>query len=161
MRFFIQALLTLVVSALPLLAQTFPGRILGTVTDPAGAVIPAATVRVTSLGTNRPVVVQTNEMGNYAVSNLERGEYQIEVTALGFKKSIRRGMVLELQQHAKVDFTLEVGEVSQSLEVVAAAPLLETADSTLGKVVDNQLLQVGFPPLRSEPGGRACGPVHD
>ena len=89
MKLFIPALLTVVVSAPPLLAQTFTGRILGTVADPAGAVIPAATVRVTSVGTNRPVVVQTNEVGNYAVSNLERGEYQIEAAASYSRSSSR------------------------------------------------------------------------
>jgi len=126
------------VSVLPLFSQSFTGRILSTVIDPAGAVIPAASVRVTSLDTNRTVEVQTNDVGNYAVSNLERGEYQIEVSSPGFKRFVRRGIVLEIQQQAKVDVTLEVGEVSESVEVVGAAPLLETADSTLGKVVDNR-----------------------
>lgn len=138
MKGFLQALLILAASAPYLPAQTFTGRILGTVTDPAGAVIPSATVRITNLGTNHAAVVSTNEVGNYAASNLERGEYQIEITAPGFKKSVQRGIALEIQQQARVDVSLEVGDITQSVEVAAVTPVLETADSTLGKVVDNR-----------------------
>ena len=133
-----QVLATLVVGALPLFCQSFTGRILGTVSDPAGAVIPGAAITVTSLDTNRVFQASTNTVGNYAVSSLERGGYQIEVTAPGFKRFVQRGIVLEMQQQARVDVVLEVGAVSESIEVIADAPLLETTDATLGKVVDNQ-----------------------
>ncbi len=138
MTFRSRFVLILSVSASSLFAQSFTGRILGTVTDPDGAVVPGASIRVTSLDTNRTFEASANEMGNYAVANLERGVYQVEVTAPGFKTFVRRGIVLEIQQQARVDVTLQVGEVSESVEVVGDAPLLETADSTLGKVVDNR-----------------------
>ncbi len=138
MKRFLSSLLCSMVAAAGLAAQTFTGRILGTVTDPAGGVVPGATVKVIHLGTNHSMTVQTNEVGNYVAPNLERGEYQIEVTAAGFKKFVRRGVVLEIQQQARVDVALEVGDVTQAVEVQAAAPLLETTDSTLGKVVDNR-----------------------
>ena len=131
-------LLTLVVSALPLFSQSFTGRILGTVNDQVGAVIPGASITVTSLDTNRVFEASTNTVGNYAVSSLERGGYEITVSAPGFKRFVRRGIILEMQQQARVDVILEVGTLSESIEVTADAPLLETTDSTLGKVVDNQ-----------------------
>jgi len=138
MRLVTQLVLTLTVSTLPLLPQSFTGSILGTVTDPGGAVVPGASVTVTSLDTNRVFEGTTNEVGNYVIANLQRGQYQIEVTSPGFKKFVRRGIVLEMQQQAKVDVVLEVGDVSESIEVIGDAPLLETTDSTVGKVIDNR-----------------------
>lgn len=119
-------------------AQSFTGRIFGTVSDATGGVIPQAAVTVWETGTNRTLSVVSDANGNYSLNELPRGNYQIEVSVPGFKKFVRRGIILELQEQAKVDVSLEVGEATDSVEVVADAPLLETSSATLGKVVDNR-----------------------
>ena len=134
------ARLTLIVTILSgtALPQSFTGRIVGTVADSTGGVIASAQVRATELTTNRTHTVTANDAGNYAMSELPRGEYMIEVSAPGFKQFVRRGIVLSIGQQARVDVRLEIGAVTESVEVVADASLLETVDSVLGKVVDNR-----------------------
>src|SRR5688572_15706693 len=119
-------------------AQSFTGRIVGTVTDSTGAVVAGAQVKATDVATNRTQSATTNETGNYGLTELRRGEYAIEVSSAGFKQFVRRGIQLSIGQQARVDVRLEVGAVSESVEVVADAGLLETVDSVLGKVVDNK-----------------------
>jgi hypothetical protein len=119
-------------------AQSFTGRIVGTVSDSTGGVIAGAQVKATEVATNRTQIATTNETGNYSISEVPRGEYSIEVVAPGFKQFVRRGIQLSIGQQARVDVRLEVGAVSESVEVVADAGLLETVDSVLGKVVDNK-----------------------
>jgi len=118
-------------------AQSFTGRIYGTVTDPAGAVIPGAQVSVTNLGTGRTARTITEENGNYMVSELPPGEYAVEVSAPGFKTFVQRGIVLEIQRFARVDVRLDLGEVTESVEVVADAAELDTSQAGLSKVVEN------------------------
>jgi hypothetical protein len=129
------AVLLLAVSAL---CQSFTGRIVGTVTDATGGVIAGADVTVVNVATNWTTTTSTNEAGNYAVSELPRGEYQIEISSAGFKQFVRRGIQLSVGQQARVDVAMELGSVSEAVEVVADASLLETVDSVLGKVVDNR-----------------------
>jgi hypothetical protein len=119
-------------------AQSFTGRIVGTVTDSTGGIVVGAMVKATEVATNRTQSATSNEAGNYALSEVPRGEYMIDVTAPGFKQFVRRGILLSIGQQARVDVRLEVGAVSESVEVVADAGLLETVDSVLGKVVDNK-----------------------
>jgi hypothetical protein len=119
-------------------AQSFTGRIYGTVTDPLGAVIPSAEIKITHLGTSRTLVVTSESNGNYAAGELPPGEYALEVSARGFKKFLQRGILVDIQRHARVDVTLQVGEVTESIEVVADAPMLETTQPGLSKVVDNR-----------------------
>ena len=119
-------------------AQSFTARIVGTVTDAGGAVVPGAEVTVLDVDTNRSFNTTTNDIGNYAVAELNRGNYQIEVVSTGFKQFIRRGIQLSVGQQTRIDVRLEVGNVAESIEVVADASLLEAVDSALGKVVDNK-----------------------
>lgn len=119
-------------------AQSFTGRIVGTVTDSTGSVVTGAQVKATDVATNRTQLATTNETGNYGLNELPRGEYLIEVSSAGFKQFVRRGIQLSIGQQARVDVVLEVGTVSESVEVTADAGLLETVDSVLGKVVDNK-----------------------
>lgn len=131
----IAAATVLIVSAS---AQSFTGRIVGTVTDAAGGVVVGADVTVVDVDTNRSVKTATNDVGNYVVSELMRGNYQIEVASPGFKHFVRRGIQLSVGQQTRIDVRLELGNVAESIEVVADASLLETVDSVLGKVVDNK-----------------------
>jgi hypothetical protein len=118
--------------------QSFTGRIVGTVTDSTGGLVGAAQIRATEVATNRVLATASNATGNYSFNELPRGEYQLEVSAPGFKNTVRRGIQLAIGQQARVDVQLEVGSVAESVEVVADASLLETVDSVLGKVVDNK-----------------------
>ena len=119
-------------------SQSFTGRIVGTVTDASGAVVGGAEVKATNAATTLAFAAATNEAGNYALSELPRGTYQVEVSHTGFKHFVRRGIQISVGQQARVDVQLELGSVSESVEVVADASLLETVDSVLGKVVDNR-----------------------
>ncbi|MEZ5402458.1 MAG: TonB-dependent receptor [Bryobacteraceae bacterium] len=118
--------------------QSFTGRIVGTVTDASGAVIAGAEVKAIEVANNRTLAASTNADGNYSINEAPRGEYSIEVASTGFKHFVRKGVVLNVGQQARVDVKLEIGAVSESVEVVADASLLETVDSVLGKVVDNR-----------------------
>jgi len=125
-------------TALPCAAQSATGLISGTVKDPTGAVVPGVAIHITHLGTNRHGTATTNERGEYMSLPLSVGSYQVEAVRSGFKRAIRTGVTLEVQQNAQVDFTLEVGELAERVEVVGDAPLLEGTTSTLGRVVDNR-----------------------
>jgi hypothetical protein len=131
----IAAILLLGVPGLP---QSFTGRIVGTVTDPSGGVVAGAEVRISNVATGLSATTRANDDGNYSVTELPRGEYEIEVSSAGFKHFVRRGIQLSIAQQARVDVRLELGSVSESVEVTADASLLETVDSVLGKVVENK-----------------------
>jgi hypothetical protein len=119
-------------------AQSFTGRILGTVKDTSDAVIPQAAITVTNIATNIRTETRADSSGNYVFPQLPPGQYRIEVEAPGFKKFVREGVTLAVEQQARVDILLAVGQVTESVVVSANASLLETATSSVGKVVDNQ-----------------------
>ncbi|MEK7407589.1 MAG: TonB-dependent receptor [Acidobacteriota bacterium] len=122
----------------PAAAQSSTGTISGTVKDPTGAVIPNATITIVHLQTNRQVTATTTDRGQYVSLPLSVGSYRVEAALAGFKRAVRSGVTLEVQQNAQVDLTLEVGELAERVEVTANAPLLEATTATLGKVVDNR-----------------------
>ena len=130
--------LLLCVAGAPLVAQTTTGSIVGTVTDPSGGVIGGATVTVTNTDTNIAVKTTTDTAGNYVVTPLSVGRYSVTVEAAGFKKSVRSDIPVNVQDRIRVDAALEVGAVTDTVEVQAAAPLLQTDTSYLGQVVDSQ-----------------------
>lgn len=131
--FFLLCLMAVLASA-----QSFTGRIVGSVTDTTGGVIAGAQVKAVETGTNRTQLTGSNADGNYTFNELPRGEYTLEVSSPGFKSFVRKGIQLAIGQQARVDVRLEVGSIAESIEVVADASLLETVDSVLGKVVDNK-----------------------
>ncbi len=119
-------------------AQSFTGSIVGTIKNPEGAVIRSAEVTITNEQTNHIVTATANGEGYYVSPPLPVGAYRIEARMTGFRRAFRGGVVLQIQQTAVVDFTLELGEISEQVEVTAQAPALEATSSTLGKVVDNR-----------------------
>ncbi len=135
------AALSVWLAASPAFAQSSTGLVSGTVRDSTGAVIPNAAINITHLETDRQVTVVTNERGQYVSLPLSVGNYRVEAVLSGFKRAVRRGIKLEVQQNAEVDFVLEVGELAERVEVVADAPLLESSTSSLGRVVDNRRIQ--------------------
>ena len=132
------ACLFLMLVWLPAAAQTTTGSIVGKVTDPTGGVVPNAAVTVTNVDTGISTKTATDSSGNYAVTPLPVGNYSVTVEATGFKKSVNSGITLNVQDRIGVNVTLEVGPVSETVEVTGAAPRLETDTSYLGQVVDSQ-----------------------
>jgi hypothetical protein len=121
-------------------AQSITGSITGVVTDSTGSVIPTAEVLVTNKGTNIQSSARTDSGGNYTIPLLPRGEYRVEVVSPGFKRFLRDGIVLQVQQTARVDVQLAVGELAESVMVTADAARLETENATLSKIVDNRAI---------------------
>ena len=107
------------------MAQVQAGRIVGTVVDPAGAAVPEASITVTDVQTNISHTVSSSEDGEYAVTPLAPGIYQVKITRNGFRTVIRSGIELLVGQVAEVDITLALGDTSAVVEVDAQAPLIE------------------------------------
>src|SRR5215469_13011115 len=122
-------------------AQITTSTIVGTVTDTSGAAVPNAQVAAVNTSTNLSRSAQTNGEGEYRVEFLPVGEYRVEVTAGGFEKSVRTSVVLQVGQPARVDAQLQVGQVSQTVEVVSAVPLVNTTTSEIGRLVDNKEIE--------------------
>ncbi len=122
-------------------AQQGSGSISGTVTDPSGAVVAGAQIEVRNVATNLVSRTVTTVAGFYSVPSLAAGEYTVSATAQGFKRAVRSGITLQVDQRAVVNFTLEVGAVAESVEVVGQAPLVDTSGATVGKVVENRRIQ--------------------
>jgi hypothetical protein len=112
------------------LAQETRSTILGTVKDSSGAVIPGATVEINNNDTNTTARIATNESGYFEAPYLLPGNYDIMVSASGFKKNVQRGFVLRVNSRVNVDVTLEVGAASESVVVTANAALLETTNGS-------------------------------
>jgi hypothetical protein len=117
--------------------QADTARLQGTVTDPQGAAVGSATVSVTNTGNGFNQTVTTNELGYYTVSALPPGHYRVEITQKGFKKVVRE-LELQISQVAVADFSLEVGDVTQSITVEAGSPIIDAADSAIGEVVETR-----------------------
>ncbi len=118
-------------------AQTF-GQISGAVTDGSGGVLVGATVIVTNTGTNAVREVQTNSAGSYGFPNLLPGIYSVRVELQGFQSKIFNGVELQVQQNVRLDASLELGSVEVAVEVTGTSPLINTADATIGTVIENK-----------------------
>src|SRR5438309_2890213 len=126
-----------VLSVLPALAQT-QASISGVIHDPTGAVIPGVTVTVTNPATNFVRAAISNEAGVYNFPSLQPGRYNIKVELPGFRTITQNDLELQIQQSARLDFTLQVGEVSQTVEVSGTAALIATENATVGTVIENR-----------------------
>ncbi len=126
----------LAVLASPVLAQTVTGSVTGTVTDPSGAVVPGASAVVINTATGVRTSVKSDASGVYTARFLPIGPYRVEVTAPGFTKVAIAQFVLEINQTAKLDAHLSVGE-STTVQVQGnLTPILDTTDATLGLSLD-------------------------
>ncbi|MCC7175058.1 MAG: TonB-dependent receptor [Bryobacterales bacterium] len=127
-------LLALVLTA-PLLAQIDTGIISGRVTDPTGAAVPGARLTITQTQTNVVSNSETNAEGLFRVPSLRTGSYRVSVSAPGFKALTREGLTLRVGENLNVELALEVGSVTETVEVVSSLPLLETQTSAAGQVM--------------------------
>jgi hypothetical protein len=137
------ATLGAMLAATPALAQTPTGTILGGVKDTQGAVVPGATVTATNLGTQYFRTTVTDGAGEYALRLLPVGNYMLVVTLAGFKSFTQTGILLEVGRNARVDATIELGTLDESVTVVADAPLVETSSAALSRTVgQNEVLNL-------------------
>ena len=117
------------------------GSILGTVRDASGAVAPGAEVAARHVETGLVRRAIANESGNYSIPQLPVGAYRVSAALAGFKTAVVDRLVLEVNQRARVDFVLEVGAVSDHIQVTADAALLETDTSARGEVIDSHQVE--------------------
>jgi hypothetical protein len=115
-----------------LFAQRDLGTITGTITDAQGSAVPNAKITITEDATNLSYVVTTNDTGDYVRPALKPGTYTVTAEAQGFRRLAQKNVVISGGDRVGVSLTLPVGDVSQSVEVSAVAPLLQTEDATLG-----------------------------
>ncbi|MGC1613825.1 MAG: TonB-dependent receptor [Candidatus Acidiferrum sp.] len=125
-------------SARPLFAQVDAGAILGTVTDTSGAAIHDATVTLTNEGTNAALTTTTGSDGSYKFTPVRIGSYKLSASYQGFQTTTQIGVSVDVGAQVVVNFTLKPGKVTETIEVTAAAPVLQSQDASVGQVVDSR-----------------------
>jgi hypothetical protein len=118
--------------------QRITGSIEGRISDASGAVLPGVEITVTSDTTGLVRTILTNETGRYNFPVLPPGGYTVQTSFPGFRTEIRSGVNVQTDSNARIDFELQVGQITESIEVTADAPLIETDTSSLGQVIDTQ-----------------------
>jgi hypothetical protein len=108
------------------------------VKDPSGALVPNATITATNTATNVARTTQTNSAGLYVFPDLIPGPYQVRAATAGFQTTMTSNIALQVQQTARVDFALSVGQATQTIDVSANAALLATENATVGTVIGEQ-----------------------
>jgi hypothetical protein len=121
-------------------AQVDAGSIVGTVTDGQGGVLPGATVVATQEGSGFKMTETTNSRGQFTFPNLKIGRYVITAEMSGFKKAVRSGLQLHVQERLQADFKLDVGAMTEEVTVTGEAPILNTQTGDMGYVVDQRQL---------------------
>ena len=133
-------ILTAALSA-PARAQVDTGTISGTVKDASGGVLPGASVTITHEGQAFTLTTVTRDDGTYIFTPIRTGAYSVDVEFPGFKKGVRRGITVGIQQQAVVDFTLQAGGVSEEVLVTADSPLLQTTSGTIGETLKAETIE--------------------
>jgi hypothetical protein len=123
-------------SAIPLFAQTF-GEITGHVSDPSGAAMPGAKISLTNIAMNAVRTAESTASGDYTFPAVAPGQYTVKVEQAGFKTATSSVQV-QVQQTVRLDFTLELGQLSDTVEVMASAQMLQSENLSLGTVVENK-----------------------
>src|SRR6266404_6110962 len=118
-------------------AQTF-GSIDGELRDTSGAAVAGVTVVAVNQGTNGARTTLTNDAGAYSFPSLAPGTYTLRAEKTGFKTVVRNQIELQVQQAARIDIELQVGQVNESIEVKADAAALVTDNATVGTVIENR-----------------------
>ena len=131
-KFLVFVLLTF---PLAIFSQEFRGTISGAVTDPTGSAVPGVKVVVTETHTGTKVQTQSDSAGQYTAPFLQPGDYEISAQIQGFKEFVRKGVTVGSGDHPVIDIRLEVGDVSQAVEVSADAPLINTENATAGQAI--------------------------
>ncbi len=124
----------------PVFGQVASAELTGTVLDSTGAAVANAKVTATNVATNLTRDAASDSAGKYILTLLPPGDYTLSVEAAGFRKLVQSGITLQINQQAQVDLTLQLGQVSETVEVTGQAPLLESESSSLGTVVNQKLV---------------------
>lgn len=133
--------------AAPAGAQQDRGTFVGTVTDATGAAIPGVSVTITHIETNQKYPTVTNDVGQYRMPNLPVGDYRITFEAKGFKNAVRESVRLNVTDVLRIDGSMEIGEASQAITVIAEAPRLQTETPEVGTLMGTKQvidLPLGF-----------------
>ena len=131
-------LLALLAFQQPGWSQQVTGAITGKVVDPSGASVAGAKVTAKDLDRGTPWTTETNQEGFYNLPRVPVGRYEVRVEVQGFQTAVQPSIQLVLNQNARVDFSMQLGEVSQTVDVTAAPPLLQTETTQLGTVMDSK-----------------------
>jgi len=126
---------------LPAYSQTETGSIYGSVTDPTGAVVPSATVRLVDIDRGMTTEVATGTSGFYTLADVRPGHYQMEVEKSGFKLFRLTGITVNVQDNLEQNFKLAVGSASEAITVIASTAVVNTTDGTVSTVVDQRFVQ--------------------
>ena len=119
-------------------AQGFYGSITGIVTDNTGALVPGANVDLTNSATGVKTQTTTNGAGLYTFPNLQPGTYQLTFTKTGFKTTSRGSIDVQVASNLRVDIALAVGTVTETAEVAAETPILQSQDASLGNTIEGR-----------------------
>ena len=122
----------------PLAAQSTSGSISGTVADASGAAVPDATVTLTNEGTGASDTFTTSADGLYSFVNLNPGSYRVEAEKSGFKHFKREGVIVQVEQRVPISITMEIGAITQTVEVTGETPLITPTNTSLGQVIDER-----------------------
>src|SRR6266436_957118 len=133
------------VAALPAFSQAITAKVSGTVSDPSGAVVPNASVTIRNQQTSQARSAKTDSSGGYEFSFLPIGVYSLSVEAAGFQKAEVAPFPLSVDQEARVDVKMTIGQAAETVQVTAGAILMQTENSTVGTVINSQ--QVAELPL--------------
>jgi hypothetical protein len=131
-------LLAALIAPVGVYGQADMATIVGTVVDSSGAVVPNGVVTLINVDTNTKTAVKTDAQGGYIATPLRIGNYSASVQAPGFKAETRTGIVLQVQDRLRVDFTLQVGSINETVNVQAATPVVESESSSLGDVIASE-----------------------
>src|SRR5258708_15871220 len=127
--------------ACAVMGQTETATVSGLVTDRTGATVPAADVRLQSVERGTVTTTATNDAGIYVFPSVHPGQYQISVHKQGFKQVDLLGLIVNVQDHVEQNFRLEVGSVTESVTVEAAASMINTTNASVSTVVDQSYVK--------------------
>src|SRR5882724_9592259 len=123
------------VSVCPVSAQTYTGSIGGKVTDASGLPVAHVAIAITEENTNTTIRTESNETGDYTVSYLKPGSYKAAFTAQGFREYLETGVLLQINQQRRIDPALQVGQVSETVQVVANGAQVNYVSPEIGQVI--------------------------
>src|ERR1700730_14781811 len=119
-----------------LFSQNVHGKISGVVSDNTGASVGGCDVTLVNLDTNESNKITTDASGNYSFPNISPGRYKIQAEKSGFKIFVQQQIVVEIESGLKIDIALSVGAATETIEVTAQTPLLQTETNSLGQDID-------------------------
>jgi hypothetical protein len=121
-------------------AQAIKGELLGNIVDPGGLALPGVAVTITEVNTNISYTKTTNESGYYTFPSLKDGTYKIVAELGGFKKTVRDGVIVDVNTTVRVDLKMEIGAVEESITVQGESPVLQTDRTDTGRVIESKMV---------------------